>query len=121
MRSDKDFITFLKEVMRGRRLLFFLGVFLLVLALCFFGGGENGDEEKTATEGLTLGEMCARIDGVGECLVTVVYEDGGERVYSVAVVCEGADDIRVRAGLTELITKLYGIGANRVGIIKLKK
>ena len=121
MRSDKDFITFFKEVMRGKRLALFLFAAIFALLLIFYGGKNETEDVRADGVESTVGELCASVDGVGECIVTVVYEDGGDRVYSVAVVCEGADDIRVRAGLTRLITKLYGIGANRVGIMKLKK
>ena len=44
----------------------------------------------------------------------------GEEVYAVAVVCEGADSTAVRSDITELLTSIYGIGANRVEILPLK-
>ena len=47
----------------------------------------------------------------------VTYKNG--EVYAVAVICRGADNPKVRERLTELITSMYGIGANRISIQKM--
>lgn len=41
------------------------------------------------------------------------------QIQGVAVVCQGADDVRVNARLTELITAVLGITANRISIAKM--
>ena len=68
-------------------------------------------------------ELIDYIDRHLQNLNSTLDKNGKEtdEVFSVAVICEGADDVSVRARLTELITSLYGIGANRVSIVKLEK
>lgn len=115
-------------MLKGKRLVFALGVTALAVFLIFFGAAEKTEEEQ-ATASDTRAEieaLCSSVEGVGKCRVTVVFEPDGvtgdeERVYSVAVVCEGGDSIYVRARLIELITTLYGIGSNRVSVMKLQK
>ena len=88
-----------------------LGIIVLAVLLIPARGSEKtealGEEEK-------LEALCSRIEGVGECHVMVTYREG--EVYAVAIVCSGADDPKVRAKLVELVTSVYGIGANRVSI-----
>ena len=90
-------------------------------------------EYKLKVEG-ELSELCSLVDGVGRCYVYVTFERGSENTYKsgnlietrppkvmgVSVVCRGAESARVKSELTELITSLFGIGANRVKILKLK-
>ena len=61
-----------------------------------------------------LEALFSQIDGVGECQVMVTYKNG--EVYAVAVVCRGADNPKVRESVVEVITSVYGIGANRVAV-----
>ena len=110
--------------MHGKRLIVFVGVAFLALFLIFYSGEDSRKAEEASTY-CDIVTLCSSVEGVGECRVSVVFESaeksGSEKVYSVAVICEGADNVKVRARLTELITTLYGIGANRVSIIKLSK
>jgi hypothetical protein len=102
-----------------------VGVILLTLSLT--GGSETEQIGRDETE-TRLEELCSSIAGVGRCRVMVTYEKntsrygGGEalRVESVAVACKGADSVAVRSELTKLFTSLFGIGANRVSISKMK-
>ena len=41
-------------------------------------------------------------------------------VESVAVICKGADRAGVRKELTDMLSALFGIGANRIHISKMK-
>lgn len=123
MRSDKDFLTFLKGLLRGRRLVFFILVASLAVFLIFYGMRDEKSASQI-TSGETeqrIAELCSSVDGVGECRVMVTFENGADdgRVYSVVVVCEGADEVRVRREVKELVTTLFGIGSNRVSVIKL--
>lgn len=65
-------------------------------------------------------QMCSLVEGVGECEVMITYGDD-DSVYAVAVLCEGADRTQVRKSVTELITSLFGIGTNRISILKISK
>ncbi len=129
MKSDKDFFTFLKGMLRTKRVWIFVLIFLIILMLIILPS--SCEEEETGQEGGNkteerIEELCSSVEGVGECRVMVIFEDNKSeneegRVYSVAVICEGADNINVRARITSLITSLYGIGSNRVSVIKLEK
>lgn len=92
-----------------------LGVLLLLLPSSFSSGESETHAEQTGEE--RLAEMCAAVDGVGECKVMVTYE--GDRVYAVAVLCEGAESVAVRERIVELVGSLYGIGSNRIAVIEL--
>ena len=50
----------------------------------------------------------------------MITYDGDDEVFAVAILCQGADDIRVQRDLTSLISSLYGIGAHRVEILSLE-
>lgn len=121
MRSDKDFLTFLKGMLKGKTLIFMLAVVALVALVIHAQSQAAVDEvEAPVSEESELSELCSSVAGVGRCRVTVVLDSDGS-VSAVAVVCEGGDSLTVRARLTELITTLYGIGSNRVSIMKLGK
>ena len=80
-----------------------------------------------------LEALLSSVEGVGRCKVTVTVGKGEERVYKngilievipptisgVTVVCRGADSDTVRFEVTEMITALFGIGYNRVAVVKL--
>ena len=118
MKSDRSFRDFLA----GGKLSAFLPLLLFGVALLLlptvFGGGE-GEAEREVTGEERLSELCAAVEGVGECRVMVTYE--GESVYAVAVLCEGAESVAVKERVVELIGSLYGIGSNRIAVIELDK
>ena len=124
MKSNKDISGFFSALFEKKATVAcLLCALLLGLALFFYTPSEqaapSGEISDTA-------EMCAAVEGVGECRVVVTHKrdkNGKEtdEVFSVAVICEGADNVFARARLTELITSLYGIGSNRVSIVKLEK
>ena len=74
-------------------------------------------EEEVLEE--QIAEACSSIESVGRCRVMITYTDGGE-VFAVAVLCEGAEKDSVRADVVRLCTSLFGIGANRVSVLKIK-
>lgn len=109
-------------MMRGKRLVLFVGVFLLAVFLIFYDGKEAEREESTDEARLVT--LISSVEGVGECEVTVVYKESQAKsdtreVFAVAVVCDGGDNVNVRARIVELVTTIYGIGANRVSVMKL--
>lgn len=120
LKSNKSFLDFL----RSQRGLWRVGVVLVLgLVLLLLSGilrgcspdtvpTEAGLEEKTA-------EACSSIESVGRCRVMITYGEEGD-VFAVAVLCEGAENDSVRADVVRLCTSLFGIGANRVSVLKIK-
>jgi hypothetical protein len=87
----------------------------IAVLLIVFGSSESQSAEPSPED--ELAAVCSEIEGVGECRVMVTYKDG--EVYAVAVICRGADDIKTKERIVELITSVYGIGSNRVTVHKL--
>ena len=98
-------------------------ILLLGIALLIFAAMQGGEAEEVSDIGeeAALAEMCSSIDGVGRSVVMITYAEGGESVFAVAVLCEGAESLRVRERLTDMIGSLYGIGANRISVLKIAK
>jgi len=118
LKSDRSFTDFI----RGGKLsallpLLIIGVLLLLIPSLYNGGGSGESGAPTGEE--RLYEMCSLVEGVGECKVMITYSEGGDEVYAVAVLCEGAESAAVRARLVELIGSLYGIGSNRIAVLEL--
>ena len=89
-------------------LLLLLGVILMLIPTA--SAEEARDEEARACE------MCSAVAGVGRCSVMLGIKDG--EVVSAAVLCDGADSPSVESQIKELISSLYGIGYNRIAVIK---
>ena len=99
-----------------------IGIMLLFIPTSG-GGGESYTEDDLTRQ---VREFCEAIDGVGECRVIISYAPKGgyfsktdTEVTAVAIACRGGGRTSVRADLTELLTALFDIGANRVTIFKL--
>ena len=88
-----------------------------VLLLLQGGTEKNVRSAELETE---LAELCSSADGVGECRVMITYGEDGE-VFAVAVLCSGAESARVRSEVKELVGSLFGIGANRISVMKLEE
>lgn len=115
LKLDKSFSDFLRSGRASKILpIIILGILMVLL------GSVIGSTEKEAavepTEEQRLSQMLSSVEGVGECRVMITYSDGGE-VFSVAVLCEGADSVRVRGRVIELVSSLYGIGSNRIAVL----
>lgn len=126
--SDNSFFSFIKQL-KTKGGLWKLGVLLAVgILLVVFGVfGSSGDKETEThytDEEMRLAEFCSSLDGVGDCRVMIVYSSTGRyqstqtRVESVSVICDGGGSVLVRQKLTELLSSLYGIGANRITVSK---
>lgn len=124
---------------RGRiyLLLFALGIGLLLLSISYPASDKKADsvtldEYKFRLEE-QLSEICSQVEGAGKCRVMVSFSEGESKEYKggslvssrppriegVTVLCRGADKASVRAELCELVSALYGIGSNRICILKL--
>ena len=117
--SDTIFSSYLRRYSPWVKIaLVALGILLIVFS------GALGEDEGEMSEEENLAQLCAMIEGAGEVRVAISYGQessyfsGGEqrRVLAVAVFCDGADDIRVRARIKELVSVLYGIGTNKITV-----
>ncbi len=129
--------------LRAKPVILVLGILGLVLLL--IGSLGEGCREKTVTSTeetqdyrLILAreaeELCRRVKGAGEVHIVLTLESGEASTYSgshitsttpprvlgVAVVAEGAKSDAVRAELTELLSALFHVGANRIHISPAK-
>ena len=116
------FLKFIKEKKDVMKIALVLALGLLLIFI--------GSKDRTKTEsGEELEErvasICEAIDGVGECKVMIYYKNEAysrsdeKTVDSVVIVCRGADSIEIRKSLTEMLSSLFGIGANRIRIEKM--
>ena len=123
LKKNEGVVSFIK---RNKSVLIVLGL-LLIGALLIFSPSESediGDDDIEAK----LEELCSSLSGVGACRVMVTYDvvgktyasEGRKVVESVTVVCKGADKVGVRAELTSMLSSLFGIGANRIHVSKMK-
>lgn len=121
LKSDSPFSHFLSS--DKRLLLVGIALFLGAMLIFFGSNSPSGSDENQSTSESSIAELCEMTEGVGECRVHITYReiDGEQSVYAVAIICEGAESVAVRQRLTSLVCSLYGIGANRVEILKMKK
>ena len=98
-----------------------VSLMILGLILILIGNNSTDKAAVTQTEEMRVSEMCAMMDGVGECRVMMTYRPDSNEVYAVLVLCDGAESVMVRERITSLFTSLYGIGSHRVEIEKLIK
>ncbi len=115
---DKSVRDFLKAKGRKMPLLIVALLAALLILLGSFGIGERDGNDRELEE--RVAEMCAMTEGVGECRVMITYTPEGE-VYAVALLCQGGDSAPVREKLTSMMCALFGVGANRVEILKIKE
>ena len=121
LKSDKLFSQFLAS--NKRYAIFGVALIFGVLLILIGSIRTTAADEATSSAESSIAELCEMTEGVGECRVHITYRerDGETSVYAVAIVCQGAESVAVRQRLTSLICSLYGIGANRVEILKMKK
>lgn len=121
LKSDNCFLQFLSSSKRLAVVGVAVAMGILLILIGRNGAFETGNKVNEGE--IAISELCSMTEGVGECRVHVTYRevDGEQTVYAVAVVCEGADSVAVRQRLTSLMRSLYGVGSNRVEILKMKK
>ncbi len=106
-------MNFLKNKSSGKVL--FIVAAVAIVCLILAGYFDKSEQEVTPLDDLAV--LCSKIDGVGRCSVMINYDEGGS-VSAVAVVCDGAESLSVREGLYKLISSLYGVGYNRISVLK---
>ena len=97
-----------------------LGLVLILSAWQIFHAEEGTESAKinaTETE-VRVMRLLEELDGVGEANVIVGETDG--EVYSVVIVCEGANDLRVVMNIREAVAATLGTQEKAVKIY-LKK
>ena len=115
LRSDKSFKEFLNS---GHSFFPIIAVLVFGVLLVLFSSFDSGRTDKAKESELT--EICSSLEGVGRCRTVVTYSDEDGAVCAVAVLCEGADSPKVKARINELVSSLYGIGSNRIAVLKIE-
>ena len=69
---------------------------------------ENNGDKKSVNSEIVLYESP---DGNDEGLIVSVKNPD---ISGVAVVCDGGNSMKIKSEITELVTRLFGIGADRV-------
>ncbi|MBO7304488.1 MAG: hypothetical protein J6V09_04640 [Clostridia bacterium] len=136
---DNGIFRFLKENKKVAGIVLLL-VFGVMLILFSSPKKEAAVDEKDLSLGeykemleAELASMCSDVQGVGACRVFVTFERGEQNSYKgsalieskppkvdgVTVICKGADSVRVRGELTDMLSALFGIGSHRIAILKL--
>lgn len=118
MKLDKSLRELLMSGGRTRWIIVIALCALILIVLGSLGAGEKKENSENLEE--RVAEMCSLTEGVGDCRVMITYSGDGE-VYAVAVLCDGAESALVRERLTSLVCSLFGVGANRVEILKIKE
>ncbi len=134
---------FFKDFIRERKnaviiLVMLLGLILAALSLSL-GNRESEAEAQSDMEVYKkklegeLSELCSQVSGAGKCIVSVSFASGEEREYrgsqlisvsppkvsGITVLARGGANDSVRGELSEMLSALYGIGHNRICILKL--
>ena len=139
---SSTFIVFLKERRNLALLLLALvGAVLVFSSALGFGSGSTAsgsservtlDEYKRSLEE-ELSSLCSRVSGAGRCVVSVSFSEGERleykgtsvvsstppKVSGVTVLALGGGADAVKREISELISALYGIGHNRICVLKL--
>ena len=116
-RSDKSFFEY---VSKNKKTLIILSAFALLLIILCLAQDNGARVAELPDEEARLSDTVSKVAGVGRCEVMINYDDEDE-VFGVIILCEGAENVSVRERLYDLLTSLYGIGANRISILKIRE
>ena len=128
VKSDGSQLARMASIIRKNKKAVLAALLIICAVLLLLVGGKDESGAEVDELEARLEEMCSSLSGVGSCRVMVTYEITPGRygsqdvksVQSVAVVCKGADKVGVRRELTDMLSSLFGIGANRIHISKMK-
>lgn len=124
LKLDSGFFGFLKSQKNIKvAALLLAGVLLIFLGTlggARSGGGDNAQSSSAQGTEERVGYMCSLADGVGRCEVMLTYSQSGE-VESALVLCEGADSASVRSRVVSMVSTLFGIGTNRIEVVKISE
>lgn len=130
-------------ILKNKRII--LLVALVTVGILILALSSGGDDVSSSVGETTLGEykasleaelceLCSKIEGVGRCYVSVSFSRGAQNSYKgsslietkppevlgITVICKGADSDLVRSRVIDMLSALFGIGSNRIAILKLK-
>ena len=125
LKLDSGLGGFLKSRKNIKAALLLLAGALLIFLGTLGGAGSGGTlDGQAAAEQVSSEErvsyMCSLAEGVGRCEVMLTYSPSGE-VASALVLCEGADSASVRSRVVSMVSTLFGIGTNRIEVVKISK
>ena len=115
-KSASGISDYLKE---NKRTLILIFLFCLLAVFLSLLSPSEGTKAESPEGEERLEALVGQVEGVGECEVMISYD--GERAVGVIILCEGAESASVRARLCDLVSSLYGIGANRISILKIAR
>lgn len=120
---EGGFFSYLLKDGRSRWLLVLLALGMLLLIAGFFLDGKGaGAQAPSPTKEEELARLLSSVEGVGECVVTVVYSPTNrEEVIGVAVICEGGESAQTRERVITMLSTLFCIGTHRITVEKLSK
>ena len=126
MRSRSDFsggfLSYLARDGRARWIVVLLLLGLLLLVVGFLLDGRESRADAVPTREEEIAALLSSVDGVGECVITVVYSSEVEgEVVGVAVVCEGAESADTKQRVISMLSTLFHIGTHRITVEKLSK
>lgn len=114
---DKNFLKYIRDKKNLSLVILALAFGILLIFI-----GSRGEGETVSGVGMEerLSSACSQIAGVGECEILIYYSDvdGQGEVESVMVICDGADSVAVRSELTSMLSAFFGIGTNRIRIVR---
>ena len=113
--SENHFLAFLKK----NKWAFLLLLLVLFGALLIILSNNMGDTTTDGSDEGRIATLISGIDGAGRVEVVINKKEG--EVISCAVVCSGGDSERVVSEVKALISSLYGIGYNRISVLKLSE
>ena len=114
--SENLFVSFFKS---NRWVLLLLVPILLGALLIIISSNASGSVAAETNEEERIAAVVSEVDGVGRAEVMINMRDG--EIISCAVVCTGGDSERVISEVKALISALYGIGYNRISVLKLSE
>ncbi len=139
MNKINKFITYFKEDKKRLILLFAAFVGIILIFVPSFGSEKETKDDLTLYEYKAelekeLSDLCSSVKGAGKCIVRVTFAEGESfeykgsnitasyppKVAGVAVICEGAERDSVKTEITKCMVSLFGIGSNRVSVLKMK-
>ena len=119
---DGGFLSYLLREGRSRWILVLLALGVILLALGFLLDGRGSKVDAPPTKEEELAELLSSVEGVGECVVTVVYSSENEgEVVGVAVICEGGESVETKERVISMLSTLFRIGTHRITVEKLSK
>lgn len=105
-------MTFSLKSLAKYKYIFLLAACALILLLLPGGGsGQAGDSLADGDEA-RLEYVLGEISGAGR--VSVLCSEQG-----AAVVCDGADDARVRLAIVEAVSAYTGLGSDRIKVLEM--